>query len=977
MKPFLHRALRSFVKICCATALSVSAQSIANLGHQAWTTENGLPQNSVHAIFQSRDGYLWIATEGGIVRFDGVEFKVFQHENTPAITSDDICCFVQAAEPGAVWIGTSDGVLRYSAGSFRRYSIPDHLPAADVLALSSDGTSIYALTGGGLARFDGNSFSPIETSSSLMAIAGTPYEGLLIATASGLMQYRQGSLTRSYNQLDPATRPVQAFGLLADHSFWQRSSAAVTFTANGSLRTIDSRALNGARIESFLSDSRGALWIGTSKGLYHLDDPASTPQLVPSLTANSILSLFEDAENNLWVGTETGGLHVLRHRNFIALLNDSDRVVTAITQTSDGEMWIGSNGDGLDRRFPTATKHLSSRNGLLSDIILSLAPGNSNDLWAGTPDGLNHIAGDHIESFTSADGLPDDFVRSLILDNDGSLWVGTRRGLAHLNGHTLTTFTRANGLHSDLIGALLQSQGSGDLWIATLDGLSQLHNGSIKTFTTLDGLSGNIITALFEDPTGNLWIGTRGNGITLRTGDGRFLALHRSDLPTTINAIVGDDQGALWIASPHGIVRAPLLELIACSSSPSCSLHINRYGISDGMPTDETSAGGHPSAWRTSGGALWFATRKGVAIINPANLFFNLVPPPVVIERLTVDDVERYAGVRIPPGHSRLDFQYAGLSFVSPSQVSYRYQLEGFDKQWIDAGSRRTASYTNLPPGSYRFLVQAANNDGLWSGHSAEFAFFIQPPFYRRLWFLLLAVASLAGLIFLIYRLRLRHLQTQFAAVLAERNRVAREIHDTLAQSFVGVSVQLELATQLLAQQQIEAARDQLDRTRAYVREGIAEARRSIWDLRAATAQNTLPTRLSRLAEQFGSNDLALHLNIGGTYRPLDAAIENELLRVAQESLANISHHANASSATIDLRYEASELMLAIADNGHGFSLVQAEGLSARGHFGLQGMRERASQIGAELSIITSPGEGTRITLVLPLAPGKGATQSA
>jgi signal transduction histidine kinase/ligand-binding sensor domain-containing protein len=977
MKPLLHRALRYLLSICCATTLPALTQTISNLGHQAWTTENGLPQNSVHAIFQSRDGYLWIATEGGIARFDGVEFKVFQHENTPALTRDDICCFAQTADPSTLWIGTADGVLRYSSGSFRRYGTADHLPATDVLALTSDGSTIYALTGGGLARFDGSTFSPIAVSSTPTAIAGTSDQGLLVAAATELMQYRQGSFTRSYQKLAPARQPVQAFGVLADHTLWQRSASTLTFTANGLPRTVDSSALNGARIESFLSTSNGALWIGTSKGLYHLDDSTSTPHLVPDIAANSILSLFEDAEGNLWVGTEADGLHVLRGRNFTALRDGSDRVITAITQTDDGAKWIGSSGDGLDRWLTTVTTHFSAHSGLLSDIILSLAPGASNDLWVGTPDGLNHIQGNHIDSLTSADGLPDDFIRSLLSDEDGSLWIGTRRGLAHLHDHTVTTFTRANGLRSDLVGALLQSHSNGDLWIATLDGLSLLHNGAIKTFTNADGLSGNIITALFEDPTGNLWIGTQGNGLTLRTSDGRFTALHRADFPETIHAIVGDDQGALWFAASRGITRAPLFELIACSSSPSCSLHINRYGISDGMPTEETSAIGHPSVWKTTGGPLWFATRKGVAIVDPAHLFFNRIPPPVVIERFAVDDIEQPAGVRIPPRHIRLDFQYAGLSFVAPSQVRYRYLLEGFDKQWTEAGSRRTAYYTNLPPGRYRFLVLAANNDGLWNERGAELAFSIQPPFYRRLWFFLLTAAVLAGSVFLMYRLRLRRLQSRFSAVLAERNRVAREIHDTLAQSFVGVSVQLELATHLLAHQQIDSARNQLDRTRAYVREGIAEARRSIWDLRAATAQNTLPTRLSRLTEQFSSDGLAVQLNIGGIYRPLEPTIENEILRIAQESLTNISHHAHASSANFALRYEASGLTLTITDDGRGFSLGEEKTLAAHGHFGLQGMRERASQIGADLSIVTSPGKGTRITLVLPLAPGRGATHNA
>jgi signal transduction histidine kinase len=970
MRSSLHRAV---LAVLILSSIFASAQAASNLGHQSWTTENGLPQNSAHAIFQSRDGYLWIATEGGIARFNGIEFKVFQRENTPAITSDDISCFAQGNDD-ALWIGTADGVLRYHQGSFQHYGTAQGLPSSDVLSIAAHDNSIYVLTGAGLAQFNGNGFSTLNTPSTPTAIAFSD-DRLLIATRSSLLQARGATIAPAYQQFLPAKQPVLAFGYLPDRTPWQRTATSLSFTANGNPRTLDPSAFDGARIESFLPGSQGGLWIGTSKGLYHLDDPLSPPHLLAELGTDSILSLREDAEGNLWIGTDTSGLHILRHRNFRSLPGISNRMLTALTQTSDGAMWIGSNGEGLSRRLAGKQRALSARDGLGSDIILSLAPGPNEDLWVGTPDGLNHVQGNRITSITSADGLPDDFIRSLLLDEDGTLWIGTRRGLAHLDGKKITTITHADGLGSDLVGALVRPVGSNDLWIATLDGLSLLHNGSIRTFTTRDGLSGNIVTALLPDTQGNLWIGTRDNGLTVRTPDGRFLAFHRADLPQalpqTVDSITGDDIGSLWLGTAHGIFRARLLDLLACATSPSCPLHIDHYGTSDGMPTEEVSAVGHPAVWKLSDGTLWFATRKGVAIVDPAHLFFNRVAPPVAIERFTVDDRTESSGVSIPPGHSRLAFEYAGLSFVAPSRVRYRYRLEGFDRQWTEAGSRRTAYYTNLPPGRYRFQVQAANNDGLWNERGAELSFSIRPPFYRTLWFLLLASALLVGLAVLLYRLRLHRLRSQFAAVLAERNRVAREIHDTLAQSFVGVSVQLELATQLLAQQQVDAARQQLDQTRAYVREGIAEARRSIWDLRAATAQNTLPTRLTHLAEQFGSNNLKLQIQIGGTYRPLDATVESEVLRVSQEALTNVIRHSQATSATLTLNYEPMLLMLTVADNGQGFSTAKEGLFTAQGHFGLQGMRERAQHIGAQLSISSSPSQGTQLTLTVPLAKQK------
>lgn len=971
MRSSLHCVRLQLLLFMLCASIHASAQVLPNLGHQVWTTENGLPQNSVHAIFQSDDGYLWIATEGGIARFNGAEFKVFQHENTPAITSDDICCFSQGDVADTIWIGTADGVLRYSKGSFRLYGTAEGLPSPDVLSLIFKDGTLYALTGAGVARFNGDRFLTINTSSIPTAIAFSD-DSLLIALPSELMQYRQNLVTRAYQQLMPAKHPIQAFGYLPNHTLWQRTATELTIVANGNPRTFGPNTLNGARVESFFAAPGGSLWIGTSKGLYYLVDALSQPRLQPELGSNSILSLRQDAEGDLWIGTETSGLHVLRHRNFYTLPGGTEQIVTALAQTTDGAIWIGSNGDGLVRWLNGTQRSLSTRDGLLSDVILSLAPGQAEDLWVGTPDGLMHIQRGRITSLTSADGLPDDFIRSLLLASDGTLWIGTRRGLAHLDGKKITTLTRANGLRSDLIGTLVQPGGTDDLWIATLDGLSLLRDGVIKTFTTADGLSGNTITSLFSDAQGNLWIGTRGNSLTVRTSDGRFIAFHRSDLPHTVDSIIGDGRGSLWFGSPDGILRAGQFELLACASSPGCTLHLNRYGTSDGMPTEEISAIGHPAVLKSNEGSLWFATRKGVAIVDPGHLFLNRIPPPVVIERFTVDDAEQQAGASIKPGHSRLAFEYAGLSFVAPSRVRYRYRLEGFDKQWIEAGLRRTAYYTNLPPGEYRFRVQAANNDGIWNEQGAALPFSIRPPFYRTLWFFLLAAASLIAIFILLYRLRLRSLRSQFEAVLAERTRVAREIHDTLAQSFVGVSVQLELATQLLGHQQVDAARQQLDRTRDYVREGIAEARRSIWDLRAATAQNTLPTRLSRYLEQIKTEDLKFNVNIGGTYRPLDAAIENEILRIAQEALTNIVRHARAKSATLELRYEARQLTLTIADDGQGFSPLQIETLTKQGHFGLQGMRERAEQIHAKLSIISAPGQGTKTILTVPLPASKG-----
>ena len=798
-----------------------------------------------------------------------------------------------------------------------------------------------------------------------------------VASTSGIFEYRQGRIRSQPISSTPPIADIEGIGVLPNHGLWLRTSSNLILVQNGHQRTLQAgRDFSATRIQSVLADSRGDLWIGTNKGLFVLDKTGTQPQHQPTLGTNSILSLSQDREGDFWIGTETSGLDILRQQNFRTVPGLSDHVITAITQASDGAMWVGTNGDGLDRWQSGKAQHFSTQTGLQSEIILSLAPGTNNSVWVGTPDGLNRIESTRVvESYTSADGLPDDLVRSLLTGDDGSLWIGTRRGLAHWKNNQFITFTRANGLNSDLIGALLQSHSLSsphDLWIGTLNGLSRLRDGKITTFSTKDGLSGDIITSLAEDLHGTLWIGTKGDGLSTLSPAG-FRSLHRQDLPQDIDSILEDDRGNLWLSSSRSITRVSASSLIACALSPNCNPHPVSYGRSDGMPTEEASAIGHPAAWKTAQGLLWFATRKGVAIIDPSHLVENQIAPPVVIERFTADDIElplSAAGQSISPGHNRFAFQYAGLSYLAPAKVNYRYILEGFDKRWTEVGSRRIAYYTNLPPGHYRFRVQAANNDGTWNEPGAEVAFYVRPPFYRSLWFILLAIGLIAALTIFLYRLRVRRLQLQFQAVLAERNRVAREIHDTLAQSFVGVSVQLELAAQLLVQSQIAAAGQQIDRTKEYVREGLAEARRSIWNLRSNTAQHSLTTRLTRLVEQSTTEQLSIHVNISGTYRPLAPAFEEEILRTAQESLTNVARHANATQASVDLRYDSGRLTLIISDNGRGFRATD-NSLSSNGHFGLQGMRERAAQIHGQLTIESTQGKGTTIKLDVPIAERK------
>jgi signal transduction histidine kinase len=405
------------------------------------------------------------------------------------------------------------------------------------------------------------------------------------------------------------------------------------------------------------------------------------------------------------------------------------------------------------------------------------------------------------------------------------------------------------------------------------------------------------------------------------------------------------------------------MQVAACS-------HWIEFGAADGLRSRETAINSHPSAWRARNGELWFATPKGLVEVDPAHFPVNAVAPPVALERFAVDDVSEAlhaadALVKIPAGHVHFEFDYAGLSFVAPQKVRYRYMLEGFDHDWTNAGVRRTAYYTNIPPGSYTFKVQAANNDGVWNTTGAAQAFDLKPHFYQTVWFYALLVAAMIGLVVIVLRLRLQRAESEFRAVLGERSRIAREVHDTLAQGYVGISVQLEVLSELLRQNKAAAAADQLNFTRGYLREGLDDARQSIWALRSQdSGETTLPVLLRRMVEQAGGNGAGFETQFSmfGAYRPLPPGTERELLRVAQEAIHNAKRHAEAKKLFVQLEYGPAVIALEVRDDGRGFA-VSKTAESPVGHYGLTGMKERAATIGGKLDVSSEPGVGTTVRL--------------
>jgi signal transduction histidine kinase len=770
---------------------------------------------------------------------------------------------------------------------------------------------------------------------------------------------------------------------MADGSRAQATPSTVTLKQAGKTLSLSvGRELPGNRIQALMADREGGIWVGTNAGLARWTENGSSGGSVEVMPGNdplggvSVLALMEDREGNVWVGTETDGLHILRDQRFHTLDTReglSSDMTTAVVEAGDGALWVGTNGSGLNMLAGSGTaralvKTLRVSDGLASNVILSLAAAPNGDLWVGTPDGLSRVRDGMTETFTSAEGLPDDFIRSLLADPDGSLWIGTRHGLAHwINAASvegavrIETYTHARGLGSDLVGAMVHDA-DGDLWVGTLAGLSRLHGGKVKNLTTADGLSSDVVTALVREKGNLLLIGTADHGWDV--WDGTHLAPAEGGplSRTTVRAILDDGRGHLWFTTANGIAR--------CDWNPNAGAkgcaHWLQFGPADGLRSRETAANSHPSAWRAANGLLWFATPKGLVGADPAHFPVNALAPPVALERFAVDDlaqplVSNAAGIRLPAGRVHFEFDYAGLSFVAPQKVRYRYMLEGFDHAWTEAGTRRAAYYTNIPPGKYTFRVQAANNDGVWSTEGASLVFELAPRFYQTIWFYLALLLCAIGGVILLLRLRLHRAEREFRAVLGERSRIAREIHDTLAQGYVGISVQLELLAELLRQKKIESAAGQLDQTRAYVREGLADARQSIWALRTQDpGEAALPVKLRAMADAAAGDGLLSRCSVTGAFRALPVELERELLRVAQEAIHNVKKHAAASELRVQLDYRPDAVVLEVRDNGRGGAVEHAP---QAGHFGMTGMRERAAAIGGRLEVESVAGSGTTVSL--------------
>jgi signal transduction histidine kinase/streptogramin lyase len=747
-----------------------------------------------------------------------------------------------------------------------------------------------------------------------------------------------------------------------------------------------------------VADGDGGHWLGTiNDGAFYLrpDGDRVNVQHYPlpdERRAYRVRSLLTDADGNIWIGTNASGLLRARRNLFTTYTSAhglSHDVATAVFVDRAGMVWVGTNCGGVNaidpvRRTVQIFNPRSPQDPAGDPCIFALTQ-DGTSMWQGTYGGgvtaLPAVPGRPRRAIV---GLPDGEVLALFTDRDGIMWVGTRNGgLARVqNGRVRATYTTANGLAHNSIRIIRQTR-DGALWIGTIDGLSKLSNGGITNFTASHGLTSTHIRAIHEDAAGTLWVGTYGGGLH-RLRNGRLVAITERDglSGDVVSSILEDDDGNFWMSGNRGIQRVSKRELNAFADGATGRVHSVLYGRGDGLLNPETNGGFQPAAYRDTRGRLWFPTVQGVAVVDPARLQRDTRAPAVVLDAVVVDGVPQPAEPELKVGGRRpnIEFRYAGLSLASPEHLQFRYRLEGYDEDWIDAGRRDVAYYPRLPAGNYRFIVHAANRDGKWNEGSSGFALRVMPAFWQTWWFRLLATLFGAALVLGWWRRRSALAQARHAAQQAfarqliasqeqERRRLASELHDGLGQELLVAHNRVLLA--LRADGMNVRVREQLDHVGQLISSSLASVREMSHNLRPHQLEHlgitsALRTMVETAAEAAGIEIDAAIEEIDGL---LPADSEINLYRVVQEALSNVVHHAQSPRAVLHIRPDGDVLRVSITDYGRGFQLPRDRRDIGSAGFGLSSMAERARMLGGTLTIESVPDAGTRVELTIPVLP--------
>ncbi|NDK38799.1 hypothetical protein DT603_08100 [Pseudoxanthomonas gei] len=945
--------------------------------HTVWRTDDGLPQNSVTKILQTRDGFLWVGTQAGLARFDGVRFTTFDHTNTPVFRDDFISDLVEDRH-GTLWIATwSDGAFTYRDGRFARVA--------------------------GIGSRSG------------MRLAVAADDSIWIGGHDGLRKVRNGVVIKAYTMKDGLlSNEIRGIVVDKDRSVWFGSLAGLHRLGDGKIQTFTSKdGLPNNEVTSLFKTADGVLWVKTRNAdIARWSHGRFEPWNIEGVAGGTVRDVLVDRDANFWLASGSEGL--LRHRErrtsrFDAADGLSSDAATCMYEDRDGNLWVGTNAGGLNRFRDGSFTTYAKEEGLSADQTTSVLQDRAGDIWVSAIDGLNQFHGNGIRNLRSTDkrldtwsmwegrgpallvgtssngvlelkdgklarkfsarqGVPAYHVSGILSDDADSIWVATRGGgLAQIAGAKTTLFTRAQGLNSDSLYALADA-GDGSLWIGSDNGLNRLKDGRIGNHSKTGNLAGAVVISLYQDSRRALWIGTFGRGL-FRLENSRLTqyTTHQGLRDDTVNSIVEDASGNLWVGTDHVIARLPRQGLDAVAAGSLASLTPTVFGKADGMKSAETTGGTHPSAWRARDGRLWFPTNRGVVVVDPSQPSFPVAAPRARIEQMFADEasVDNAQAVSLPAGTRRLEIHYTAPNLSSPERTQFRYRLDGFDDEWVQGGTQRVANYTNLSPGHYSFRVSARIENGAWDPQEATLGFDLAPQFWQTWWFRLLCALAALSVIWAIYRLRVGWLHAR-AAVMEERQRIGSEIHDSLAQGLSGIIFQTEAA---LLSMPPGIASTRVVSARELAKSSLDDARYSVWELSPPVLdQKDLSESIPSMARQLTHGQVDdLEINFSGKAWATRPEANHHLVMITQEAISNAIQHGHARKIVIRLAYEANGLHLSVADNGVGFTPVAAVSTRERG-YGMRNMRHRAAALGGTLDFFSEPGEGTRISLRVPRA---------
>jgi signal transduction histidine kinase len=955
-------------------------RQISQYIRQRWSTESEFPSGPVHAISQTPDGYLWIGTDKGLVRFDGFNFLPVPLTSNIGDPNTPVLGLVPDAEGNLLIQPQGLGMLRYKKGQFESVETGLIASVSQVTAMwrEQDGGVVFSDLIAGTLRLRNGKIEQLVPD----ALAGTaPVMALTEASNgrvwlgtlnSGLFSVYQGKIAKVSSQL-PNTK-INCLLPVGDDEVWLGTDSGAFHWDGVTFVPIPlPTPFNKTQVLSLLRDRDFNVWIGTAQGLLRMNGKTISRWDEGQFPSGAINALFEDREGNIWVGG-TRGLERIRDSAFltyssaVGLPSDYSGPVYVDTQN---RTWFAPIEGGLYLLSEGKAQAIKVA-GLNSDVVYSIAGGSNDTVWIGRQRGgitrlrfANGTVRD--QTYTQADGLVQNSVYSVYQARDGTVWAGTLSGgVSELKDERFVTYTTANGLGSNTVASILEAQ-DGAMWFATSNGLSTLSNGQWKTYAKADGLPSEDVNCLYQNSSGVLWIGTSGGLALFNSGHIQVPHTAPASLREEIFGIKEDNYEWLWVATAKHVLRVRSAKLLSDTIEVE---DVREYGQADGLLSLE-GVKRNASLVTDSSGKIWFSLSRGLSVVDPAQITKRSVPALAHIEAVLADGKTIHLGdeVRIPPSQKRVVVNFTGLSLAVPEHVRFRYMLDGFDRGWSDPVAAREAVYTNLSPGSYRFRLVASNSEGEWNGAESSMVFAVDPAFWQTWWFRVLCLAVVGLLVFVLYQLHLhkvtRQLNVRFEERLAERTRIAQELHDTLLQGVVSASMQLHVANDQI---DVEAPSKPLVTRVLELMGGVVEdGRNAVRGLRVSSeGTRDLDLAFSRVPADLAVQGTAgFRVVVEGPVRDLHPVIRDEVYRIGREAVANAFRHSGAKSIEVALEYGIHELRVVVRDDGRG---IGSEILHSgrEGHWGLSGMRERAEKIGAKLKVWSTPENGTEVELRIP-----------